>query len=302
MASAEVNTQPQPQPLFWRHLALWIRSIPRSALLSMVGPLALCIVGYFGWRYYGAAKLDLAYYGLRKENIHLPPQPRWLKKTNVLDEVFEGSSLGNLSLLDARTPVVLARVFDAHSSVRKTHRVQPTAGQVMIHLEYREPVAMVCLPSKENTGEVIHKFLAVDADSVLLAMENFTKEDVPNYIWIYPPIEEMPSNLVEGKEFGDPRVSEAVKLCKLLSPLREGANITRVYVYSSKHIGKTRWWLEIETAHGTKIQWGSAPGLEGPYENSADAKIKQLIKVSSDGSQSTNKNIDLTGIQPNVNR
>ena len=35
----------------------------------MVGPSVLCIVGYFGWLYYGAHNLDMAYYGLKKENI-----------------------------------------------------------------------------------------------------------------------------------------------------------------------------------------------------------------------------------------
>jgi hypothetical protein len=298
MATAEMNTQPRPQPMFWTHLAQWIRAIPRSALLSMVGPLALCVLGYFGWRYYGASKLDLAYYALTKENLHLPPQPRWLKNTNVLDEVFDGSALGNLSLLDSRTSAVLARVFDAHPCVRKTHRVTPTAGQVMIHLEYREPVAMVCLPEPNSKpGAERYGYLPVDIDSVLLNPNNFSEEDVLQYIAIYPPTPmEMPTKLVIGKPLGDSRVTEPVKLCQLLAPLKEGAKIARVYVYPSQITGKTRWWLELETLNGARIQWGSAPGLEGPYENTADAKIKQLIKISSDGSATSNKPLDLSGV------
>jgi hypothetical protein len=110
----------------------------------MVGPLLLCVFGYVGWRFYGAPRLDMAYYGLKKENIHVPAQLKWMRETNVLDEVFDQSNLSNMSLLDSQTPVVLARLFNAHPCVRRTLRVERLAGQIMINLEYREPVAMVC--------------------------------------------------------------------------------------------------------------------------------------------------------------
>lgn len=298
MASAEMESQPRPQPLFWRHLGMWLRSIPRSAILSMVGPFLLCVLGYFGWRYYGAAKLDLAYYGLRKENVHLPPQPRWMRSTNVLDEVFEGSALSNLSLLDSQTPAAIARVFDAHPCVRKTHRVQRTAGQIIINLEYRQPVAMIALPKDEKLGAGDSVFYAVDSDSVLLDDKNFIREDIPNYITVFCKMEK-PSELVKGKPFGDQRIAEAVRLCTFLLQYREGAKLTRLYVYPPRAVGKSRSWLELETLNESRIQWGSAPGLELPGENTASAKLKMLIEFSSDGKETKNRSIDLSGLNPN---
>ena len=287
MASAEVNTR--PQPLFWKHVATGIRSLPRAAILSMVGPLLLCVLGYFGWRYYGAPKLDMAYYALKKENIHVSAQPRWLKNTNVLDEVFGGSSLANLSLLDGQTSVILARAFDAHPCVQKTASVHRMAGQIMVNLEYRMPVAMVRCPSHESNKA--DDFFPVDAASVVLVRKNFTNEDVPQYIWIYHGIDEKVGELFEGKPFGDSGVEKAAKLCALLLPYREAAKITRVYVYKSR-------WLELETEKGPRIQWGSAPGEELLGEQSAQAKLKRLIAIASDSKQWSQENINLAGSSP----
>ena len=299
MASAEVNSQPRQQPIFWIHMISWIRSIPRSAILSMVGPSLLCVIGYFGWLYYGAHNLDMAYYGLKKENIHIPPQPPWLKKTNVLDEVFNGSSLSRLSLLDGKTPEFLARVFDAHSCVRKTHRVEKMAGGVVVNLEYRIPVAMVhCQSNDKLTGQRKVGFLPVDAESVLLDVDNFTESDIPQYITIFPNETVLETNGNEGKPFGDPRVEEAARLCSLLRPFREPVKISRVMVYPSRVDGKTKWVLEIRTTEtGPKFIWGSCPGKEGLGEALPDAKLKRLIEVSSDSKLWAQGLIDLSSSQ-----
>ncbi len=275
----------------------WIRSIPRSAILSMVGPSLLCVMGYFGWLYYGAHNLDMAYYGLKKENIHIPAQPQWLKKTNVLDEVFNGSSLSRLSLLDGKTPEFLARVFDAHPCVRKTHRVEKMAGGVVVNLEYRIPVAMVhCQSNDKITGQGKEGFLPVDAESVLLNADNFTPSDIPQYITIFASDPAVYTSGNEGRPFGDARVEEAALLCSLLRPIREAVKISQVLVYpSSKVAGKTKWVLEIRTAgSGPSFLWGSSPGKEGLGEALPDAKLKRLIDVASDNKQWTQGLIDLS--------
>ncbi len=298
MASVEVNSQPRQPPIFWDHFVSWIRSIPRAAILSMVGPSVLCMVGYFGWLYYGAHNLDMAYYGLKKENIHITDQPAWLKKTNVLDEVFAGSSLSRQSMLDSKTPGHLASVFDAHPSVRKTHRVQQMAGGVKIDLEYRIPVAMVGSQRGIKNGQPIYKYFAVDADAVLLDADNFTEDDVRRYITIYASSGAVDTNSKKGKPFGDPRIEEAARLCSFLSPIREAAKISRVQVYPSPHAGRTKWRLEILTTDsGPSFLWGSCPGMEGLGEPLADTKLKQLLAVLSDSKRWTKGMIDLSGSQ-----
>ena len=278
----------------------WIRSIPRSAILSMVGPSLLCVIGYFGWLYYGAHNLDMAYYGLKKENIHIPPQPPWLKKTNVLDEVFNGSSLSRLSLLDGKTPEFLARVFDAHPCVRKTHRVEKMAGGVVVNLEYRIPVAMVrCQLNDKISGQGKEGFLPVDAESVLLNADNFTSTDIPQYITIFASDPAVETHGNEGRPFGDPRVKEAACLCSLLRPFREAVRISQVLVKPSTNgTGKTKWVLEIRTAVlGPSFIWGSCPGEEGLGEPLPEAKLKRLIDVASDSKQWTQGLIDLSSSQ-----
>jgi hypothetical protein len=293
MASAEVNAR--PQPLFWKHAGAWISALPRSALLSMVGPLILCVVGYVGWRNYGAQRLDMAYYGLKKENVHITPQDKWMRTSNVLDDIFKSNALANVSLLDSQTPVLLARVFDAHPCVRKTLRVERMAGQVMVKVEYRSPVAMVARFKADDASEKLD-FFPIDVDSVLLNTENFTDTDVPNYITIYPDNMKSNGKLVNGKPFGDSGVADAAKLCWLLQPIREAAKITKLYVYpKTPQVGKSKWWLELETVAGPRIEWGSAPGMEGLGEPTADLKLKQLLNAAADSKIWSQKSIVLTG-------
>lgn len=262
----------------------------------MIGPLLLCVCGYVGWRFYGAPKLDMAYYGLKKENIHLPTQLKWMRETNVLDDVFDQSNLASMSLLDSQTPVVLARLFNAHPCVRRTLRVERLAGQVMINLEYREPVAMVyCIDKDEATGQEKACFLPVDAESVLLDTKNFTSTDVPQYIAIHTENPMLSGKPVAGKPFGDSRVEEAVQLCWLLKRFRESAQITGVYVYKAPRVGKSRWWLEIETASGPRFEWGSAPGMEGLDEPTAETKLNHLLSVAKDSKQWSQPHVVLSG-------
>ena len=304
MASVDVNSRSPQQPIFWNHLVSWIRAIPRAAILSMVGPSLLCVIGYFGWLNYGAYNLDMAYYGLKKENIHITSQPAWLKKTKVLDDVFEKGSLSRLSLMDVKTPEMLVKFFDAHPAVRKTHRVEKMAGGVVITLEYRTPVAMVQKLDTDATGRQKNVFYPIDAESVLLDFQNFSESDVRNFIIINPSGGEVSTNSMQGRPFGDPRVEAAARLCSLLLPYREAAKIAFVNVYSSSQPGKTKWMLEIQTGElgsAFKLEhsflWGSEPGMEGLGEALAAVKLERFKAAVSDSKQSTGL-INLTGIVP----
>lgn len=296
MASVELKSQPE-QPIFWNQLISWIRSIPRSAILSMIGPSLLCVFGYFGWLYYGAHNLDMAYYGLKKENIYLTDQPAWLKKTNVLNEVFTGGSLSRLSLMDVKTTETLVRVFGAHPAIRKIHRVEKMAGGVAIAAEYRIPVAMVHTPYQDEAGKTIEGWLPVDQEGVLLDVENFSEADVPQFIIILASGASVTTNGNLGKSFGDPRIEEAAGLCGLLAPLKEKCKISQVLVYRSRRLGKEKWDLEIVTTDaGPKFLWGSGPGVEPSNgEPSTEMKLTQMLATFRDSKQWTQATIDLSG-------
>ena len=258
MASADVNSQPKQPPIFWNHLIAMLRSIPRTAVLSMIGPSLLCVAGYFGWLFYGARNLDMAYYGLKKENVHLTDQPPWLRRTSVLDEVFNGGALSRLSLMDVKTPETLVRVFDAHPAIRKTHRVEKMAGGVVIHVEYRLPVAMVRCQFLDDQGQRKDGFLPIDVESVVLDTNNFTSEDVPQFITINVPGDALFTNVIKGKPFGDPRIEEAARLCYGLNPIRESAKISRVNVYGAKQSGKPKSFSKFIQPTTVRVSFGGA--------------------------------------------
>lgn len=311
MASAEVNTPNQTQPLFWTHLGNWIRMIPRSAVLSMIGPSLLLLFGYFGWRFYGAKNYDAAFYGLRKENLVLTQPPVWLKES-VVEQVFNASGLENLSLLDSQTPAVLARTIDQHPAVRKTHRVQPiSGGQIFVSVEYRTPVAMVHCELNDEIREVLRVrkidinasgndlFVPIDKDGVLLPESNFSQSDVMNYLWIYADELKFDPDWKHGNKFTDPRIIEAARLCNLLAPYRSQVKAERVVVFPRKDdAGKLRYELAIETAPpGPTIRWGAAPELpqmEGAVDSTSQSKMSKLFDAASDRNQWSKETIDLT--------
>ena len=295
MASANVDLPPKKEPLFWAHLFGWIRSIPRSALLSMVGPSLLLLIGYFSWLFYGAPHYEKTFYGLAKENVLLT-QPEWIR-SSVTEEVFTVNGLENISIFDNQAAAVIARAFDSHPSIRKTHQVQLVAGgQVLVKAEFRQPVAMVHCEGEDGNSS----FLPIDKDGVLLPRENFQESDVPKYIWIYASGIRESDNRLEGRRFGDPRIEQAAQLCGFLAPHRENTMIRRVHVYASSQAQKG-WVFELMTASGVdksgpRIKWGCAIGLEGISEPSANAKLSRLLDAASNASLWSRESLDLTGV------
>jgi len=297
MATADTNATNSSSPMFWKHLWGWIQAIPRAAILSLIGPSILLLVGYLGWRHYGAKALDSTFYALKQENIHLTNSPPWLK-TNVVEEVYQGSGLNRMSLLDDQTAAVVARAFDTHPWIRRTYRVQKMAGgQMMVNVEFREPVAMVhCQTDPDETSGMptSESFLPVDGEGVLLPTKDFSQGDIANYILVYAKNIRASDHRRVGTPLGDSQIGEAIQLCRLLAPIRNEANILSVYVYPARRLGKGKWSLEIATKGGPRILWGSAPGLEGLDEPTSHLKMKRLLEIVSQRELWTQPEFDLS--------
>jgi hypothetical protein len=292
-------------------------AIPKAAILSMVGPIALLLTGYLGWRFYGAKALDTKYYALRKENIHISDPPAWLR-SDIVSEVFTESGLERMSLLDDQTSAVIAKAFDSHPWVRKTHRVQRmAAGQIMINLEFRQPIAMVhCVAggasasadasqrdpsgggSEQPAGVVEQEsFLPVDTEGVLLPTKDFTQTDIANYLLIYAQGVRASDYPRVGMMLGDAQIQEAILLARLVEPLRASGQmkLSSIYVYPATISQRSRWKLELTTKGGPRILWGSPPGKEGSSEPTANAKLKRLVELALDPKVWGKTEIDLTG-------
>lgn len=265
-----------------RIIAVW-QMIPGGALLFAVVPLLL--LSYFGWYYYGAEHIDQAFYSVRKEQMTLTPQPAWIKHS-VLDQVFEAGNLGRLSLLDPSSTATIAQAFEANPWVRSTMRVTKNVGsKVSVDVVFRRPLAMVhCKPgsreiAREQQLDLEAGFFPVDEQGILLPVKgNFSVGDLANYFLIYADGGAWPRGDF-GMPFGDPRITEALKLCSYLEPERESLQIQRIKIEQDNRLsGRNDLVFVLQTADKHQIRWGHAPEAEGVGEPLAAKKLNSLAE------------------------
>ncbi len=100
-------------------------------------------LGYVGWYYYGAKRLDVTLYSVKLENIEITPQPKWIH-TDLKAEVFRANRLSQLSLLEPTATATIAHAFEADLRIKTTNHVRKlSSGKVQVDVTYRHPVAMV---------------------------------------------------------------------------------------------------------------------------------------------------------------
>ena len=278
---------------FWGRVA---GAMPRSAALSMVGPAVLVVLGYLFWVSYGASRLDRSLYGLEAANITLTPRPQWVPP-EIIDQVYQGSQLQRLSLLDREASSTVAAAFANHPWIARVLRVQKMAGaQIKVDVEYRRPFAWVhherraspeelsALPSGgspaagaigRDGAAIVDEFYIVDQNGVNLPRDGFVWEDVGRYFQIYCPDVAPPSGNV-GSSYNDPRVLKALQVAAYLEPLRVPLDLERINVHTAAPAAGADIVFEVQLRDGRRINWGHAPGEEVSGESSADVKRRQL--------------------------
>ncbi|MFK7736547.1 MAG: cell division protein FtsQ/DivIB [Pirellulaceae bacterium] len=302
---------------FWQQATNVIKHIPGAALVFAIVP--LLVIGYAGWYYYAAEHLDKALYSLRLENLEVSSQPEWIEG-NLAQDVFQASGLDQISLLDQNATAAIAQAFESNVWVKSVPSVTKAAGgKVQANLHFRKPLAMVALygaPEPEGANSIqapklvgkveIQGFLCVDEEAVLLP--GFGEEDLDDFIIVDVLGAAPPSRLV-GAKFGDPRVSQALSLCKLLAPLRSELGIRMLTVsedYSARSLEP--WNLNLFTQDDLQVVWGRAPNKETVGEPDAATKLGKLIAWLKDQRRkaadpqlqnSLSKQIDLRSNQEN---
>lgn len=282
MGQEKPNDQPPPPP---PTMVEWwsakIRSVPGGGLLFALVP--LLVLGYCGWYYYGAEHLDRTLYSLREENIELTPQPAWIHG-DVRAEVYRSGSLAKVSLLEPQATATIAHAFDAHSWIKSTNRVRKTSGgKVKVDVVYRKPAAMVYYREAPAIGTQTVKAnqglcFPVDEEGFVLPSDDFASAEVHNYFVIFAP-NAAPAGDV-GMAFGDDRILEALKLCRLLEPQRKELKLACIYVQPDaieQQLGAfNSWVMNIATDDKRNIIWGHAPGKEGKDEPGVEEKIASM--------------------------
>jgi hypothetical protein len=243
----------------------------RGRVLLFAGVIALGGIGVVArmiWlhvRDHVAARDD---YRLTAADISITPPPPWIH-ANVRAEVIHNALSGaSLSILDDGLVERIHSVFSLHPWVAKVQRVTKShPAHVEVELVYRRPVAMVEVPGG---------WYPVDADGVLLPIDDFSPADARSY----PLLSGIESSPIGGAgvEWGDVVVLGGAKIAESLGPL-----------WSEFGLRKIRWakpaagsdstapaQFQLLTAGGNAILWGAAPASETTGEPTAQQKIVRL--------------------------
>lgn len=281
MGQDKPNDPPPAPPTIAQWWSAKIRGVPGGGLLFAVVP--LLIVGYLGWYHYGAEHLDRTLYSLREENIELTPQPEWIHG-DVRAEVYRSGTFSQISLLEPQATATIAHAFDAHTWIKSTNRVRKTSGgKVKVDVVYRRPAAMVFYrpaPAIGTQSVKVNQGLCfpVDDEGFVLPSDDFASAEVHNYFMIFAPNAAPAGDI--GMAFGDDRILEALKLCKLLEPQRHALKLACIYVEPDaieQQLGAmSSWILNITTEDKRNIVWGHSPGKETKDEPHMEEKVASL--------------------------
>lgn len=265
------DTKPSYSRLPIRHLLQ--RLIHAPAVLALLWPVLLVVGGYLAWHRWGAEHVSRKFYGLDLAMIHVTERPEHIT-TDIIDVVYRDTQLDQLSLIDPAATARIASAFASHPWVSRVVAVRKLpGGKVDVHLQYREPVAMVFVISR-HPDVPGRSFFAVDQEGVLLPTTEFSREHTMRYLHIEIP-DVYPTGGV-GSSFGDPRIVGAAQLAALLGPYREPLNLRSIQLHDSSRMSPVPQY-QLVPHDGEPIFWGSVPGREGPGEPKADLKLRELL-------------------------
>jgi hypothetical protein len=240
--------------------------------------LALCILfafvvvgGFLLWTNYGPYVLSDRKYELTASAFEATPQPAWIMRSNVSAESVMAGGLTGLSIRKPDLTVVVSQAFRMHPWVKSVNHVTKRhPARVLVDVTYRQPVAMVEVP----TGR-----LPVDIEGVLLPPGDFTPELANNYLRVSAGDTTPASNLA-GTAWGDDRVHGAAHVAAFLTPHHLNFGLTKITAYrgAQRAKGESDLYYVLRSREGTTIIWGRAPGEEQAGEPVADQKIVRLAE------------------------
>lgn len=249
--------------------------IPLDALLGCALLVLVLLAVYYGWQRWGKDALAGANRQLVEEKIHVPEQPEWISRSNVVSEVFRTGSLGELFLFDKDLSLKVHGAFELNPWVAKVNRVGKNPdGSIMVDLDYRQPLAWVEIPPEYTENRQPGVF-AIDREAVLLPREDLngrvTDFPLPRISLRDP----SPWPSVAGLAWRDQRILGAVQIVTLLAGDWHALGLKRVQVDSVPG-GTSQFIYSLITESRSTIVWGAAPGAEPPNEPVANDKLARL--------------------------
>lgn len=251
-----------------------------AAGFLICGLVAATIVG---WKYFGGKITAQPDYIIQEKDIQTTPAPEWVK-ADIRNQVFSKEPMENLSVLDRQLTVKIAHAFADHPWVARVVRVSKYfPAQVVVDLNFREPVAMVEVLIDGEAG-----LLPIDKDAVLLPTEGFTEADTRKYVRIA--VADAFPTCDAGETWKDQRVEGAVQVANLLKDHWQKIGIYRIVatIANNPSVGR-RPSLELQARNGSRVFWGAAPKADDPIQTKEAAILaKKLVEYAQ-----TNGSLDL---------
>lgn len=254
------------------------------AILAGVGVLyVLSLAGAHGLRSLQTFVHKQAEYQVAFSDIVLdPPPPSWYKggAKHFLDRVRkESEEPETFSLLDLDAER-LKNAFKRDGWVRKVSVSRHNPNQVVVHLEYREPVALVLVDRSKSE--------MIDQDAVILNPEDVNLKEVATLQIArgdgrsFAPVSRTVGEVWKSASgtnnlpVADENVLAGAKLASFLRTeqrddlLKQGPNVFQAIVVES---AKQLW---VQSGDNLLVLWGMPPHEELPGELSCDEKWKAI--------------------------
>ncbi|HVT27099.1 MAG TPA: hypothetical protein VHE81_03690 [Lacipirellulaceae bacterium] len=249
-----------------------VRIRPRvwACLAIVVG---LGIGAHFLWQHEEPSVARDPHYLLTAECVHITPPPKWIR-SDVKTQVLRDSGLvGAVSILDNWESLShrIKSAFELHPWVESVVRIsRRLPSSLDIELKYRRPVAAV--ESNDANGVM---YLPIDAHAVRLPDGDLTETE-RRYL---PRISGITGRPLVGDDWDDPRVVGGAKLAAQLFDVWQRLQLVEILasVQSSTRDDKPLCTFEIVTTGGTRILWGTTPGLESSTGESSFAQKRERL-------------------------
>jgi hypothetical protein len=204
---------------------------------------------------------------LERRDIQISQPPRWIPGDLVREIVSNCDLPRRISLMD---PNITRELHDAcalNPWVERVHTVHKTfPPRVTIELDYRRPMALVCIESGE---------FHVDESGILLPQPRQILTDLASF----PRIEGIRTapGLV-GHPWGDPLVTNASSLAAILEPFWKELQLTAIVVPSTNHRPDSfdDGVFELRAVDGSRILWGHPPESDHPGSLPTQTRLQRL--------------------------
>ena len=275
------------------HTTVWTILL-HPAVWFVAATVMLIYLATSQWNQHRDSLLDNNEYAINSSNIKINPPPSWFQRPAqiAVDDLSKSKS----SLLDPQIVPETHQYFSGLPWIRNVNQVSKSKQGIKIDLQYRTPVAFVDLD--RHTG------IPVDLDGTVFdrSLLNETEFSILRQKLMRISLRQLGKQgreTVPWQPWPDSRIPIATRLCQFLEPASQDLELLRVVSYDLPAQNSSPR-LQVWTANGTVVIWGSAPGMELPGEAPAHVKLNALREfVSHNGpltkfEQKNTLDIDIT--------